>query len=110
MNSITLNNYEDWNSDDIKVSCKTTIGNQYKGEVKQYKSITEMYSLFELGDTTNEVSETEVLFTKADDPKKYSTYSDDTHTYTNCTIEMVVSELALNIVGDNFFEYVYEIE
>ena len=68
-----------------------------------------MYSLFELV-ATNEVSQTEVFLTKADDPKKYSTYSDDTHSYTNCTIEMIVNELNLNIVGGNFFEYVYEID
>ena len=36
MNSITLKNLEAWNADDVKVTCKTTIGNQYNGEVKQY--------------------------------------------------------------------------
>ena len=36
MNSISFSNLEDWNADAVKATCKTTIGNQYSGEVKQY--------------------------------------------------------------------------
>jgi hypothetical protein len=56
MNAISFTNLEDWNADPTKVTCKTTIGNQYNGEVKQYDKDTDLKTMSPLGDTTKELS------------------------------------------------------
>ena len=109
MNSISFNNLEDWNADPAKVTCKTTIGNQYNGEVKQYDKDTDLKTMSPLGDTTKELSRENSVFAKAEDPSKYTTYSDDTQSYANCTIEMTVTEENRESLA-GIFDYVYEIE
>jgi hypothetical protein len=44
------------------------------------------------GDTTKELSKDKAVFTKAEDPQKYTTYMDDTQAFANCTIEMKINE------------------
>jgi hypothetical protein len=109
MNSISFSNLEDWNADPAKVTCKTTIGNEYNGEVKQYDKDTDLKTMSALGDTTKELSRENSVFAKADDPSKYTTYSDDTQSYANCTIEMTVTEENRESLA-GIFDYVYEIE
>jgi hypothetical protein len=92
MNDISFTNLEDWKADPAKVTCKTTIGNEYNGEVKQYDKDTDLKSMSVRGDTTKELSKDNAVFTKADDPQKYTTYMDDTQAYANCTIEMKINE------------------
>ena len=68
MNSISLTNLEDWKADPAKVTCKTTIGNQYNGEVKQYDKDTDLKTMSPQGDTTKELSRDKAAFAKAEDP------------------------------------------
>ena len=56
MNDISFTNLEDWKADPAKVTCRTTIGNEYNGEVKQYDKDTDLKSMSARGDTTKELS------------------------------------------------------
>lgn len=109
MNYITFQNDDDEEADPAKIVCRTRVGDKYDHSVSQYLPETDLSAEEYLWNTTAELSWEESFFTASPNADKFETESDGTDAWATCTIELVMNEFNMEMVGD-LFDVIYNIE
>lgn len=91
-NYATFTNTNNWQQDDAKIICRTTVGDEYGFSVTQVSSETDFAEEIYLWNPEIEIPATETIFSAVYDPEAYQTDDDGENAWAICTIQLEVNE------------------